>query len=182
MIDLTAVDTWEKEQSQEAVDILKDQLKIEGELVGLYEDYEKGTDNKAMRRIMQMFRLDSQRHINILQAAIEIVEGVDVFIEDKRDLKESLKKHLELEAEAIKKANLLLGKQWINETQGLKKLLELWRDDEKRHHAALKTLSERTYFQMNSNDFVQMFRDEEFMEKRYRRAKEFKEKTRQKNP
>jgi len=182
VIELTAVDAWEKEQKQEAVKILKEQLVIEGELVGLYEAYEGSTENKAMRRMMQMFRLDSQRHINILQAAIEIVEGVDVFIEDKQDLKESLKKHLELEAEALKKANLLLGKQWINETQGLKQLLEMWRNDEKRHHAALKELSQRTYFQLNSNDFVRTFRGEDFLEDRYRRAKEFREKTRQENP
>ncbi|MBN2335390.1 hypothetical protein JXL21_07490 [Candidatus Bathyarchaeota archaeon] len=182
MIELTAVDAWEKEQKQEAVETLQEQLKIEGELVSLYEEYERGTENNALKRMMQMFRLDSQRHINILQAAIEIIEGEDVFIEDKQDLKESLKKHLELEAEALKKANQLLGRQWINETQGLKQLLEMWRNDEKRHHAALKELSQRTYFQLNSNDFVQMFRGEDFLEERYRRAKAFKEKKRQDNP
>lgn len=33
---------------------------------------------------MQMFRLDSQRHINMLQAVIDVVEGEDVFIEEKK--------------------------------------------------------------------------------------------------
>lgn len=31
---------------------------------------------------MQMFRLDSQRHINMLQTVIDVVEGEDVFLEE----------------------------------------------------------------------------------------------------
>ena len=111
-----------------------------------------------MKRVMQMFRLDSQRHINIIQAAIEIIQGEDVFIEDRAPLKETFKKHLE--AEALKKANGLLRKQWVEENQGLKNLLQMWRDDEKRHHAALKTITSKPYIRMTSNDFVSLFRDE----------------------
>ena len=62
---------------------------IEGKLVGLYDEYERNSENKAMKRVMQMFRLDSQRHINIIQAAIEIIQGEEVFIEDRAPLKET---------------------------------------------------------------------------------------------
>ncbi len=175
-MDLTAVDAWEKEQKQEIVKILTEQLEIEGQLVGLYEEYEDGTENKALKRVMQMFKLDSQRHINILQAVIEVIEGEDVLMEDKEDLKESLVKHLELEAEAVKIANKVLGMPVINETQGLKMLLESWRDDEKRHHKALQELTKKTFYQLGFNDMVALFREEEFLEERYLRTRQFKEK------
>ena len=165
----------DKESKKEAVEILRNQLKVEGELIGLYEEHERETDNKAMKRVMQMFRLDSQRHINILQAAIEIIEGEEVFIEDKKPLAETLEKHLELEKQALDNANKILGKSWVDENKGLKGLLQLWRDDEKRHHKAIKDLSSNTYLRLASNDMVALFRGEEFLEERYRKAKEFKE-------
>ncbi len=122
---MSVFETREEKDREEIVEVLGEQLKIEGQLVGLYREYESGTENKALKRIMQKFRLDSQSHINILEAVIEVLEGEDLLIEEKKDLKESLEKHLELEAEAIKKANKVLNKQFINETQGLKLLLEV---------------------------------------------------------
>jgi hypothetical protein len=166
----------DNESKSEAVETLKEQLVIEGQLVGLYDEYERESENKAMKRVLQMFRLDSQRHINIIQAAIEVIQGEEVFIEDRAPLKETFKKHLELEAEALKKANSVLKNQWVDETQGLKYLLQIWRDDEKRHHAALKNITSKSYIRMTSNDFVAMFRDEVFLEERYRKSKAFKEK------
>ena len=173
---LMATDDWELKEKREVVESLREQLTIEGELVGLYEEYERGTGNKAMGRVMQMFRLDSQRHINIIQAAIELLEGEDVFTEDKEPLKESLARHLELEAEALRRANTILGKVWVEETKGLKELLHMWRDDERRHHAAIKDLASRTYFRLTSNDMVALFRDEAFLEDRYRKSRQFREK------
>ena len=166
-------DTKEKE---EVVEMLEKQLQIEGKLVGLYEKHERETENKAMKRLMQMYRLDSQRHINILQAAIEIIQGEELFIEDKAPLAETLKEHLELEKEALDNANKILNKVWVAENKGLKGLIELWRDDERRHHKGLKDLTEKIYIRLGSNDMVALFRGEEFLEERYRRAQEFKAK------
>lgn len=165
----------DKESKKEAVEMLRGQLKVEGELVGLYEKQERDSDNKAMKRVMQMFRLDSQRHINILEAAIEIIEGEEVFIEDKKPLAQTLEKHLALEKQALDNANKLLGKAWVDENKGLKGLLSLWRDDEKRHHRAINDLSSKTYLRLASNDMVALFRGEEFLEERYKKAKEFRE-------
>ena len=165
----------DKLMKAEAAETLREQLEIEGQLVGLYEESERETENKAVKRIMQMFRLDSQRHINIIQAAIEIIEGEDVYIEDRQPLRETLKKHLELEAEALNRANGLLRKQWIDETKGLKNLIEMWRDDEKRHHSALKQIIAKPYFRLGNNDMIGIFRDEQFLEDRYRKSKEYRE-------
>jgi hypothetical protein len=173
---MSLFEKWNEADRKEIVDSLGEQLEIEGRLVGLYEEYEQGTENKALKRVMQMFRLDSQRHINILQAVTEVIEGEDVLIEDKKELQESLKKHLELEAEAVKRANKVLSKQMINENQGLKMLLEIWRDDEKRHHKALQELMKKTFYPIGATDMVAIFKGEEFLEERHLRAKQFKEK------
>ena len=42
----------DKESKQEAVEMLRGQLKVEGELIGLYEKQERDSDNKAMKRVM----------------------------------------------------------------------------------------------------------------------------------
>lgn len=165
----------DQRERDEVVEILREQLQIEGQLIGLYEEYERDNENKAMKRIMQMFRLDSQRHINILQAAIEIIQGEDVFIEDREPLKETFRKHLELEAEALKRANTVLRRQWVDETPGLKNLIQMWRDDEKRHHDGLKKLTSKPFIRMAGNDMITLFRDESFLEERYKKAKTFKE-------
>ena len=164
------------EEKKEAVELLKKQLKVEGELIGLYEALERESSNKALKRIVQMYRFDSQRHINILQAAIEVIQGEEVFIEDKKPLSETLRKHIELEKEALYNANRLMGKTWVEENKGLKGLLQIWRDDEKRHHSVLKELTSKPYFQLGTNDMVALFREEEFLEERYRKSKAFKAK------
>lgn len=169
-------DTKEK---KEVVELLQKQLKTEGELIGLYEEHERKTGNKAIKRLMQMYRLDSQRHINIIQAAIEVIQGEEVFIDDRKPLAETLKQHLELEKEALDNANKVLGKAWVEENKGLKGLLEYWRDDERRHHKALKDLTSKPFIRMSSNDMVTLFRGEEFLEERYKKAKEFREKQNQ---
>ena len=166
----------EIKEREEVVEMLKTQLQTEGKLIGLYEEHERKTGNKAIKRLMQMYRLDSQKHINIIQAAIEVIQGEEVFIEDRKPLAETLKQHLELEKEALDNANKILNKIWVEENKGLKGLLELWREDERRHHKGLKEITSRPYIRLNSNDMVTLFRGEEFLEERYRRAKEFKAK------
>ena len=81
-----------------------------------------------------------------------------------------------LEKQALDNANKLLGKAWVDENKGLKGLLSLWREDEKRHHRAIKDLSSKTYLRLASNDMVALFRGEEFLEERYKKAKKFREK------
>jgi hypothetical protein len=52
---------------------------------------------------------------------------------------------------------------------------EKWGDDEKRHAKALKKLSDQTYFRLSTNDWVGLFRDEQFLEERYIRSKKFQQ-------
>jgi len=161
----------EEEEKQEVVELIRKQMRTERELIGMYEKTIGEVESRPVKRILHMIQVDSKKHIDILQASIEIIQGEDILKEDKRELSKNLKNHLELEKESIEIANRVLGYGWIRENRGLSELIKSWRDDEKRHHKAQKQLSKKTYFRISDYDGVALFRDEEFIEKRYRRSK-----------
>ena len=167
----------EKEQRQEVVEILKKQINIEGELIAQYKNYGEKLENAPVRQMLRMIMLDSQKHIVSLQAAIDIIEGRDVLTEDRKELKNGLKRHIELELESIKAAEKTLDNVWVRNTPGLKVLLEAWRDEEKRHHKTLKQLSEQPFIKIDQMHAA--FRDVDFFEERYLRSKRFQEKQEQ---
>ena len=51
----------EKEERREVVEILKNQIEIERELVAQYKDYGEKLENIPVRRILQMIMFDSQK-------------------------------------------------------------------------------------------------------------------------
>ena len=169
----------EKEERREVVEILKNQISIERELIAQYKDYGGKLENIPVRRILQMIMFDSQKHMVSLHAAIDIIEGKDVLMEDRKGLKEGLKRHIELEMESIKAAEKILKHLWVQNTRGLKVLLESWRDEEKRHHKILKQLSETPYIKIDQMGLQAAFREEDFFEERYLSSKRFLEKQEQ---
>jgi rubrerythrin len=173
---MSVTDKWEDKEREELIELLKEQMKIEGRLVGLYENSVKELTSTPVRHLLHMINMDSRKHIDICQIAIEILQGKDVFKEDKSEILKGLKEHMELEEDSVKRANKLLKSNLIFMNKALKTLIEKLRDDEKRHHNALKKLSEKPFFQIDPNDFTVIFQGEEFAEKRYRRSKEFREK------
>ena len=173
---MSVTDKWEEEERQEIIELLREQMKVEGRLVGLYENSAKELTSTPVRHLLHMINMDSRKHIDTCQIAIEILQGTDVFKEHKEDLLKGLKEHMELEEDSVKRANKLLRSTLISENQALKALIEKLRDDEKRHHNALKKLSEKPFFQIDPGDFTVIFQGEDFAEERYRRSKEFREK------
>ncbi|MBN1682847.1 hypothetical protein JW865_04770 [Candidatus Bathyarchaeota archaeon] len=163
----------EKTERDEAIKTINHQIKIEGELISLYEKTFQETDNKPLGMLFRTIMRDSQKHIEILQTAIEIIKGQDILIKDREEIKTNLKKHLELEEDSINRGDNLLKFNWLRENKGLASLIESWRDDEKRHHKFLKELSEKPFILINSNDFASVFRDETFFEDRYVRSKKY---------
>jgi hypothetical protein len=164
----------EKEERREVVEILKNQINIEGELVAQYKNYGEKLENIPVRRMLHMIMFDSQKHMESLQAAIDIIEGGDVLIEDRKGLKAGLKRHIELEMDSIKAAEKALRHEWIQYNTGLKTLIESWRDEEKNHHKILKQLSDKPFIYIN--ELFAGFKDVEFYEERYLRSKEYLEK------
>ena len=149
-------------------------MRVEGELVGLYGRTAPGLENKPVRRLLHMIQLDSRKHIDICQTAIEVLEGEEVFSEDKPELAEGLKEHMELERGSIDRVNEILKNVWISENQALNEMVKKMRDDERRHHETLK-LVEKPFFRFDPRDFTLIMRGVEFAEERYKSSKEFKE-------
>ena len=141
----------------------------------LYDQTVNEIDNKPIQHMFRMIRVDSIKHIEMLQSAEEIIKGQEILNEDRKDLTTNLEKHLKLEKASIEKGAQLLHYQWIRNKKGLYALIENWRNEEKRHHKFLKTLSEKPYIPINSNEFITAFRDEPWLEERYLRSKRFYE-------
>ncbi len=180
-IKVTTIDNWEVKEKEEIIELLKEQMKVEGRLVGLYENSVNELSNAPVRHIMHMINLDSRKHIDICHTAIEILQGQDVFKEHKADILKGLKEHKTLEEDSIKRANKILGSVWIRENQALKILIEKLRDDEKRHHAALDKLTSKPFFRLDPRDFTAIMQGQEFAEERYRKSKEFREKRKERD-
>jgi hypothetical protein len=161
----------EQLEREEAVKILRHQIETEGLLINEYQEYGSKVENLGVRRILHMIMYDSQKHIEALQAVIDNIQGTDIMTEDRGALREGLRRHMELELDSIKAAEKVLDYNWLRNTPGLRELVESWRDDEKRHHKALKKLSEKVFVKADLNDFTTLFRSDEQLEERYLRSK-----------
>jgi rubrerythrin len=146
---------------------------VEGRLVALYEKAHREIENLPVRRLLHLIQLDSLKHIDICQTAIEVLRGEEVFSEEKVDLIKGLREHVDLEEGSIKRANDILNNVWIRENQAVGELIKKLRDDEKLHHEALKRLSEKTFFRLDPQDFGVILRGLEFAEDRYKRSKDY---------
>jgi rubrerythrin len=170
-----AIREREEGAKQEALNLLREQLKVEGELVALYSETAPEIENKAVMHLLEMVALDSRKHIAICQAAIEVLEGEDVLSEDKPAIIEGLQRHLELEEDAIRRADELLKNVWIRENKALNEMIRKLRDDERRHIETMRKLSEKPFFRFEPGDLTVVMRGVEFAEERYRRERDYRE-------
>ena len=163
----------EEREKEEVIGLLREQMRVEGRLVGLYERTAPDLKNKPVRHLLHMIQLDSLKHKDICQTAIQVLEGEEVFSEDKPELIEGLREHMEMEEDSIDRANEILKNVWIKENKALEEMIKKLRDDERRHHETLKKLAEKTFFRFDPRDFTVIMRGIEFAEERYRRTKEY---------
>ena len=91
----------------------------------LYEESVRSIKSSPVMHLLHTMRLDSRKHIEICQAAIEVLEGQQFIAPEKKELVEGLKRHVELEKEAIARANKILENPWIQESPGLRELVQL---------------------------------------------------------
>lgn len=166
----------EEKEKKEAIDLLRRQMAVESNLIRLYEETAGDVKSRPVRHLLRMINLDSRKHVDICQVAIEVLRGEDVLSEEKEELIEGLQRHIELEKESIDRAKKILKNTWIRENKGLSELIKKLRDDEKKHHKALKKLTGKAFFRLDPNDFIGILRDMEFLEERYKRRREFERK------
>jgi len=157
----------EKRELDEALDILKKQLLVEGQLIALYAEAEKEIQSKAVNYVLHMIHLESMKHIDILQLATNVLNGDNVLGDEKEEILRGLVQHIELEKEAFSSAKKLLDNTWIRENKGLKELVTKWRDDEKEHIEALKKLTEKTFFRISDFDQAAIFKSTDELDERY---------------
>lgn len=143
----------EEKERLEVLDLLKEQLKVEEELITDYKKSEVAINSIAVKNLLNMHHLDSQKHVYLLQTVIDVLEGNQILSEEKEELIEGLKHHMEIEKEAIDRANRILKNVWIRETKGLNDLIKRLRDDEREHHKALQKLSKRHFFRQDPFEF-----------------------------
>jgi len=164
---------WEK---KEAIELLREQMKIEAECILHYNDTASEIKNKPAKHLLNMLQLDSRKHVEICRIAIDMLQGEDILEPEKEDIRESIQHHIELEKESVEMGNKLLKNTWIKESKGLRELIKRFRDDEKRHHTALKKLVDKPFYRIDPNDFVAKFRDPKFLDERYRRGRDIRRK------
>ena len=157
----------EEKEKGEVITLLRKQVEVERKLVQLYKESTKDIKSKAVKHLLHMISLDSRKHIDICQLVIDVLKGEDVLKEEKEELLPGLKRHIELEMDAIDKANKILRNVWIRETKGLSELIKKWRNEEKEHHTMLKKLAGKTFFRVGEYDLFAGLRSPEELEQRY---------------
>ena len=161
---MRSIDEVEKRKKDEVIDLLRNQMELEAKLVGLYENTVEYIESGPVKHLLHMIQLDSRKHIDICQIAIDVLQGEDVLKPEKQELKEQLQRHIELEKDAISRANNILKNVWIKENKALSELIKRLRKDEKEHHNTLKNFVRKEFFRVAYGDIYGIFRDPE---KRY---------------
>ena len=167
----------EEREKKEAIELLRKQMKIEAECIRHYNDTALEIQSKPARHLLNMLQQDSRKHVEICRVAIDMLQGEEDILEpEKEEIRESLRHHIELEKDSVELGNKLLKNTWIKESKGLRELIKRFRDDEKRHHNALKKLVDKPFYRIDPNDFVAKMRDPKFLEERYRRGRDIRRK------
>ena len=122
---------------EEKIEFFKKHIEIEKKIVKTAYESVKGIDNVLVREMLLSVINDSEKHENMLNALIARLTGpspgIDETISD--EVSDSLKQHLELEAEAIQKYKELLEKTLDSREKIIIKTIY---EDEIRHHELLR--------------------------------------------
>ncbi len=119
------------------VRLLKDQIKVEKEIVDSATKGLTKIKNPAVKGVLKGISLDSAKHAEMYCAAIELLTRIPQALTG-RNLEEQealVEKHIRLEAEIIKKLDAITPSV---QNKKVKLLLEAILSDESRHHALLK--------------------------------------------
>ncbi|MFX0115646.1 MAG: hypothetical protein ACFFB3_13940, partial [Candidatus Hodarchaeota archaeon] len=121
----------------ELVAFLKKQIEIENEIVKVSEESVNLLRNVLIRELIRGIATDSHKHAMILNAVIGLLSKPTPLIEeeDREKIGESIKRHVKMEAEAIKVYKELAEKH--KDDEKLRLIFEYLHADEVRHHALL---------------------------------------------
>lgn len=126
---------------KELVEFIKTQIIIENEIVDSLNNALVEIKNPPVKGVLKGISLDSVKHAEMYAAAAELLSGVSqALTQEHLDKQKALvEKHIQMEAELIKKISKVLP---TIEDEKVKLLLEAILADEKRHHELLKMVLE----------------------------------------
>ena len=133
----------------EAIQLVREQLQVEEELIRCYRESAGTLDNGPARHLLKMMETDSMRHKDLCQLALAILQGEDMQTPSEEHIEEILKPHHDLEESAIDRLNTVLKNPWIKQNKGLNVLIKKMRNDEKRHHDTLENLIDKTFTRLD---------------------------------
>ena len=127
---------------EEKIAFFKEQIEIEKEIVKTAYKSIEGIKNVLVREMLLAVVNDSEKHENMLNALVARLTGPTPGLEETitDELAENLKKHLELEAQAIQKYKELLEKP-LEEKEKI--IIKTIYEDEIRHHELLRWIHTR---------------------------------------
>jgi len=134
-------------RNDKLVQLIKEQIEIEKENVKQVGETEKKVGNAAAELFLNVIKLDSKKHADILNGLLKVLRGIppsktlwehrmesyiDPFV-----VKKELENHMDREA-----AMIVHVEEEIKQTEdeGLKLLLQHIADDERKHHKILQTV------------------------------------------
>jgi len=126
----------EKKQN-ELVDFLKNQVKVENEIVDSLKKALVGMKNPAVKGVLDGVSLDSVKHAELYTSAITLLTSTPTALaqEDLDKHRDLIQKHIDIEAKLIK---LLKEQIPYIKNEKVVFLLKAILEDEIRHHAMLK--------------------------------------------
>jgi ribonucleotide reductase beta subunit family protein with ferritin-like domain len=123
------------------LEFMKRQIIIENEIVASLNKGVADIKNPPVKAVLKGISLDSVKHAELYAAAVKLLTDVSQALsQENLDAQRALvEKHIQLEAELIKKIEKMMP---TIENSKVKFLLNSIFMDEKRHHAMLKTVLE----------------------------------------
>ena len=127
------------ENVQELVRFPRRQKEIERQIVEEANKTVEKVENPLVRELIRGIALDSKKHENALSAIEARLVGSTPFLteEERKRIGDSIKRHIQLEEEAIKTYQELLESI---QDEKLRLLIRYILEDEKRHHSLLKRI------------------------------------------
>jgi len=123
------------------LDFLKKQIKVENEIVKSLNGGIADMENPPVKAVLKGISLDSLKHAEMYASAVTLMTSVSKALKQEHLDKQRklVEKHIELEAELIRKIDGILPSV---ENKKVKLLLDAILMDEKRHHELLKQVLE----------------------------------------
>ena len=126
---------------EDLIGFLKEQIKVENKIVDSLNKSLPEIDNSTVKGVLKGISLDSIKHAEMYASAVRLITTVAKAMtqENLDKQKDLVEKHIQMEAELIKKISKVLPT--IKDSK-VKLLLKAILEDEKRHHGLLKEVLE----------------------------------------